>query len=239
MNVLHYIYNGKTIDFSLADNNIMINATQMAAAFDKRVDVFLKTDHAQSYIKALEKVYNSPNFNINLRDNLPPNGGSLGQKEGENTPNLPPNGGRITENEGQNIPILPPNGGRITEDEGENMSFLTHFVGRIIDYRGRNGVFFERRLALKFAAWLDVEFEIWIYTTIDRLLLGHFRELKEATTEKLLAQQALEDKRKELLRKHPNDFAEFLAIENKLNLSNKRRQRALKESLNALQLELF
>lgn len=221
MNVLHYIYNGKTIDFSLADNNIMINATQMAAAFDKRVDVFLKTDHAQSYIKALEKVYNSPNFNINLRDNLPPNGG------------------RITENEGENIPILPPNGGRITEDEGENISFLTHFVARIIDYRGRNGVFFERRLALKFAAWLDVEFEIWIYTTIDRLLLGHFRELKEATTEKLLAQQALENKRKELLRKHPNDFAEFLAIENKLNLSNKRRQRALKESLNALQLELF
>ncbi|WP_454961002.1 KilA-N domain-containing protein [Capnocytophaga leadbetteri] len=221
MNVLHYIYNGKTIDFSLADNNIMINATQMANAFDKRVDVFLKTDHAQSYIKALEKAYNSPNFNINLRDNLPPNGG------------------RITENRGENIPILPPNGGRITEDEGENMSFLTHFVARIIDYRGRNGVFFERRLALKFAAWLDVEFEIWIYTTIDRLLLGHFRELKEATTEKLLAQQALEDKRKELLRKHPNDFAEFLAIENKLNLSNKRRQRALKESLNALQLELF
>ena len=154
-------------------------------------------------------------------NNLPQNGGRLGQNEGKNTPILTHFVGRITENEGENIPILPPNG------------------GRIIDYRGRNGVFFERRLALKFAAWLDVEFEIWIYTTIDRLLLGHFRELKEATTEKLLAQQALEDKRKELLRKHPNDFAEFLAIENKLNLSNKRRARALKESLNALQLELF
>ena len=196
MNVLHYIYNGKTIDFSLADNNIMINATQMAAAFDKRVNNFLRNETTQFYIKALEKHFTKMN-------NLPQNGGSLGQNEGKNTP------------------------------------ILTHFVGRIIDYRGRNGVFFERRLALKFAAWLDVEFEIWIYTTIDRLLLGHFRELKEATTEKLLAQQALENKRKELLRKHPNDFAEFLAIENKLNLSNKRRARALKESLNALQLELF
>lgn len=232
MNVLHYIYNGKTIDFSLADNNIMINATQMAAAFDKRVNNFLRNETTQFYIKALEKHFTKMN-------NLPQNGGSLGQNEGENTPILTHFVGRITENEGENIPILPPNGGRITEDEGENMSFLTHFVARIIDYRGRNGVFFERRLALKFAAWLDVEFEIWIYTTIDRLLLGHFRELKEATTEKLLAQQALENKRKELLRKHPNDFAEFLAIENKLNLSNKRRQRALKESLNALQLELF
>lgn len=236
MNVLHYIYNGKTIDFSLADNNIMINATQMAAAFEKRVDVFLKTDHAQSYIKALEKVYNSPNFNINLKDNLPPNGGSLGQKEGQNTPNLPPNGGSLEQNERQNTPNLPPFGGR----SDANLSEMSdRSESKIIKTINGKATWMHRLLALKFAAWLDVEFEIWIYTTIDRLLLGHFRELKEATTEKLLAQQALEDKRKELLRKHPNDFAEFLAIENKLNLSNKRRARALKESLNALQLELF
>ena len=236
MNVLHYIYNGKTIDFSLVDNNIMINATQMANAFNRRIDFFLKTDHAQAYIKALEKAYNSPNFNINLRDNLPPNGGSLGQKEGENTPNLPPFGGSLEQNEGQNTPNLPPFGGR----SDANLSEMSdRSESKIIKTINGKATWMHRLLALKFAAWLDVEFEIWIYTTIDRLLLGHFRELKEATTEKLLAQQALEDKRKELLRKHPNDFAEFLAIENKLNLSNKRRQRALKESLNALQLELF
>lgn len=236
MNVLHYIYNGKTIDFSLVDNNIMINATQMANAFNRRIDFFLKTDHAQAYIKALEKAYNSPNFNINLRDNLPPNGGSLGQKEGENTPNLPPFGGSLEQNEGQNTPNLPPFGGR----SDANLSEMSdRSESKIIKTINGKATWMHRLLALKFAAWLDVEFEIWIYTTIDRLLLGHFRELKEATTEKLLAQQALEDKRKELLRKHPNDFAEFLAIENKLNLSNKRRARALKESLNALQLELF
>ena len=236
MNVLHYIYNGKTIDFSLVDNNIMINATQMANAFNRRIDFFLKTDHAQAYIKALEKAYNSPNFNINLRDNLPPNGGSLGQKEGENTPNLPPFGGSLEQNQGQNTPNLPPFGGR----SDANLSEMSdRSESKIIKTINGKATWMHRLLALKFAAWLDVEFEIWIYTTIDRLLLGHFRELKEATTEKLLAQQALEDKRKELLRKHPNDFAEFLAIENKLNLSNKRRARALKESLNALQLELF
>ena len=236
MNVLHYIYNGKTIDFSLVDNNIMINATQMAAAFNRRIDFFLKTDHAQAYIKALEKAYNSPNFNIKLKDNLPPNGGSLGQNEGENTPNLPPFGGSLEQNEGENTPNLPPFGGR----SDANLSEMSdRSESKIIKTINGKATWMHRLLALKFAAWLDVEFEIWIYTTIDRLLLGHFRELKEATTEKLLAQQALEDKRKELLRKHPNDFAEFLAIENKLNLSNKRRQRALKESLNALQLELF
>ncbi len=236
MNVLHYIYNGKTIDFSLVDNNIMINATQMANAFNRRIDFFLKTDHAQAYIKALKKAYNSPNFNINLRDNLPPNCGSLRQKEGENTPNLPPFGGSLEQNEGQNTPNLPPFGGR----SDANLSEMSdRSESKIIKTINGKATWMHRLLALKFAAWLDVEFEIWIYTTIDRLLLGHFRELKEATTEKLLAQQALENKRKELLRKHPNDFAEFLAIENKLNLSNKRRQRALKESLNALQLELF
>lgn len=193
MNVLHYIYNGKTIDFSLADNNIMINATQMANAFDKRVANYLANKETQDFIKILKSFLEKQN-------------------------NLPPFGGRSDANLSE------------MSDRSES---------KIIKTINGKATWMHRHLAIHFAMWLSPEFQLWIITTIDRLLLGHFRELKEATTEKLLAQQALEDKRKELLRKHPNDFAEFLAIENKLNLSNKRRQRALKESLNALQLELF
>ena len=182
MKVLQYIYNSKIIDFSVENQNVMINATQMAQVFDKRVDVFLKTDHAQQYIKALEN-------HLKNQNKLPPFGGSLEAK--------------------------------------------------VVDFRGRNGVFFERRLALKFATWLDVEFELWVYTTIDKLILGQFKELKDATTEKLKIQNQLEQKRQELLEKHPTDFAEFLRIEKQLNQADKRRLKALKQSTEQLQLELF
>jgi hypothetical protein len=32
-----------------------------------------------------------------------------------------------------------------------------------------------RQLALKFAAWLDPKFEVWVYQTIDKLLFDHAR----------------------------------------------------------------
>lgn len=110
---------------------------------------------------------------------------------------------------------------------------------KAVEYRGRNGVLFDRRLALKFAAWLSPEFELWVYTTIDKMLLGHFKDLKDATAEKLKAQEELKRKREELLKKHPEDFAEFLSIEEKLNGINKRRMKALKQGIKQLQLELF
>jgi hypothetical protein len=46
-----------------------------------------------------------------------------------------------------------------------------------------------RILALKFAAWLDPYFEVWVYTTIDKIIFGNYREIKEATVEKLKAEK--------------------------------------------------
>lgn len=41
-----------------------------------------------------------------------------------------------------------------------------------------------RVLALKFAAWLDPKFELWVFCTIDHILFGHLKkietELKES-----------------------------------------------------------
>lgn len=36
------------------EKNVMINATEMAKVFGKRIDVFLKSDHAKAFIKVLE-----------------------------------------------------------------------------------------------------------------------------------------------------------------------------------------
>lgn len=42
------------IDFEVENGKVMINATQMAKVFQKRVDVFLKSDHAQAFIQVLQ-----------------------------------------------------------------------------------------------------------------------------------------------------------------------------------------
>ena len=66
-------------------------------------------------------------------------------------------------------------------------SNLPHFRGRlglsdsdeIFENKGRSGLWFHRVLALKFAAWLNPEFEVWIYITIDELLFGQLPELAQ------------------------------------------------------------
>lgn len=46
----------------------------------------------------------------------------------------------------------------------------------LIITRQRSGTWMHRVLALKFAAWLDSEFELWVYITIDKILFGSLRE---------------------------------------------------------------
>lgn len=49
------VFEENEITFSLSkDNSMMVNATEMAKAFGKRIDVFLKSDHATEFINALE-----------------------------------------------------------------------------------------------------------------------------------------------------------------------------------------
>ena len=95
-----------------------------------------------------------------------------------------------------------------------------------------------RILALKFAAWLDPDFEVWVFETIDNLLLGHYKEQKEATAEKLKAEQELELKKQELIKKYP-EFIDFLAIEGKITDAEKRRLKAIRASVAQLRLDLF
>jgi len=42
------------------------------------------------------------------------------------------------------------------------------------------GTWMHRLLALKFAAWLSPQFEVWVYYTIDELLFGKYRALEES-----------------------------------------------------------
>ena len=118
-----FIYQDTAIHFALSNNkNVMINATEMAKAFNKKTELFLKSDHAKSFIEEL---------------------------------NLQPNGGQI------------------------------------IDNRGRNGIYFTRILALKFAAWLDTKFELWVFSTIDEILFGDYLKHQNAIEATLRAEAEL------------------------------------------------
>lgn len=108
----------------------------------------------------------------------------------------------------------------------------------LIISKQKAGTWMHRVLALKFAAWLDPDFEVWVFSTIDKILLGHYREQKEATTEKLRAEREVEMKKQELLEKYP-EFVEFLELEGRVNDAEKRRIRAIRESVKQLKLELF
>jgi hypothetical protein len=56
MKTLEFIYQDTQIHFLLnpTDDNVMVNATEMAKLFNKRIDHFLKTDHAKAFNNALE-----------------------------------------------------------------------------------------------------------------------------------------------------------------------------------------
>jgi hypothetical protein len=49
-----FTYNNQEIEFDPTSSALMVNATEMAKVFGKRLDHFLKTDHAQEFIRVLE-----------------------------------------------------------------------------------------------------------------------------------------------------------------------------------------
>lgn len=140
MKSLEFIYQENEIHFLVnpSDKNVMINATEMAKIFDKRVDVFMRSDHAKSFISILERT---------------------------------------------------PFGGRSEPFPKEE----------IVKYSGHVGVLFCRPLALKFAAWLDPEFELWVYTKIDDILFGNYQKHWDAHAQQEKAKVMMEAIKSEIL----------------------------------------
>ena len=53
----------------------------------------------------------------------------------------------------------------------------------LITSKQKTGTWMHRVLALKFAAWLDPYFELWVFSTIDKMLFDHYRRLEESLKE--------------------------------------------------------
>ena len=193
MEVVHFIYNEKDVDFLPSGNdNVMVNATQMAKIFGKLPKDFLKNDDTQNFIQAC-------------------------LRRAKKTAEL-----RFLES-----------------GKKENSPFLDiKSESDLVDSKQKSGTWMHRILALKFAAWLDPDFEVWVFETIDKIILGHYKEQKEATAEKLRAERDLEIKKQELIEKYP-EFVDFLALEGKITDAEKRRLKAIRDSVKQLKLDLF
>ena len=98
----------------------------------------------------------------------------------------------------------------------------------------KTGTFMHRVLALKFAAWLNPDFEVWVYLTIDKLLFGKYVE-REKSLEKTVVLQ----KEAAVLAAKPTktgeDFERYLQIEAELRREQAVRKNLTKESVCEMQ----
>lgn len=62
----------------------------------------------------------------------------------------------------------------------------------------QKGTWMHRVLALKFAGWLDPNFEVWVYCTIDKILFEHYRRLEQSLRESAKRKNDIEDIKKKL-----------------------------------------
>jgi hypothetical protein len=155
MNTLEFLYQETQIHFLVnpTDNNVMVNATEMAKMFGKRIDHFTKSEHAKAFIKVAER---------------------------------PPNGVRSNSN--------------------------------IVQNRGHMGIYFERKLALKFAAWLSPEFEYWVFTTLDEIMFGNYKKHWQAhVAQEDLKKELVKYKKQLLADPTPEVAFEYFSTEDKIN----------------------
>jgi hypothetical protein len=91
------------------------------------------------------------------------------------------------------------------------------------------GTYMHRKLALKFAVWLDIEFEDWVIDTIDKILFGHYKEHWDAHIKQEDAKARMEVARKKLLlNANQEDVIAYFEAESDLTSAKKSKSKALK-----------
>ncbi len=103
---------------------------------------------------------------------------------------------------------------------------------KIIENRGHKGIYFDRRLALDFAAWLDVKFRVWIFETIDEIIFGHYKKHWEAHAAQETAKIQMESLKQEMLTNPtPEIVAQYFEQEKLVKDSKNEKTRAIKQQL--------
>lgn len=87
---------------------------------------------------------------------------------------------------------------------------------------GAQGTWMHRVLALKFAAWLNADFELWVYMTIENLLFGAYREVDSLTVEIFKTEAKIKDLETVYQREVPTFFEYKRLITRRDTLKKKR-----------------
>jgi hypothetical protein len=137
MKPVEFPYQNQTIHFLLSssDDNVMVNATEMANIFGKKVDNYLRLESTKILIEKLKNENFAPS---DVRE----------QK---------------------------------------------------VIYATNKATFMHRILALDFAAWLDVDFKIWIYQIIEKILFGYYKEHWDAHILQEKSKAKMEEYKRKLL----------------------------------------
>jgi len=108
----------------------------------------------------------------------------------------------------------------------------------LISSSQKSGTWMHQVLALKFAAWLNSDFEVWVYITIKSLLYEFAREIQDSISETVSLQRQKDDIKNQLAKREP-DFLEYLSIEQKLINARSRRSNATKNKFRETMEDLF
>jgi hypothetical protein len=104
----------------------------------------------------------------------------------------------------------------------------------LIISRQKSGTFMHRVLALKFAAWLSPDFEVWVYSTIEKLLFGKHVE-RELSFERTLSLQNEMSLLRDKPQKTGEDFTRYLEIDSLIRREKYIRSAITKESITEMQ----
>lgn len=178
MRAIEFIYQENEIHFLVnpTDQNVMVNATEMAKLFGKDVREFLKLEGTKKYInsklKSLNNDGNSPQY---------------------------------------------------TERD-------------LIVTNKKAGTLMSRPVALKFAAWLDTDFEVWVFDIIDNIVFGHYKEHWEAHARQEEAKIKMKRLRREIIQNPTKDSViSYFEAERVFNQSKKDKTRAIRTQLRLFQ----
>lgn len=118
----------------------------------------------------------------------------------------------------------PPNGGRSDV--------------KIVDDRGHMGIYFHRKLAIKFAMWLDDEFFDWVIETIDGILHGNIDTIQRAVSLKEKKLKARADLIIQASTENNKVALELLQLEKDIQRADYLERKAVKELKSQYKMDL-
>ena len=98
----------------------------------------------------------------------------------------------------------------------------------------KSGTWMHRFLAIKFAAWLNPAFELWIYETIDQILFSRYQKHEQSLRQSAQRKRRIEELREIVLNESPKAFEELETL-----IAEEKKAANQRGKVNRQQIDLF